>query len=73
MLKKKLELGATLTELAPSFFLHKRALAPLTEVSERAYPETAMIAHFIIYVRDQEQSTQFYTTVLGQKPQLHVS
>ncbi len=32
-----------------------------------------MIApHFILYVRDQEQSTRFYSAVLAQKPRLHV-
>ena len=30
------------------------------------------MSHFILYVRDQERSTQFYSTVLGQKPRLHV-
>ena len=29
-------------------------------------------SHFILYVRDQERSTQFYSTVLGEKPRLHV-
>ena len=31
-----------------------------------------IMSHFILYVRDQERSTQFYSTVLGQKPRLHV-
>ena len=31
-----------------------------------------MKAHLILYVRDQEQSTQFYTAVLAQEPTLHV-
>lgn len=29
-------------------------------------------SHFILYVSDQERSTRFYSTVLGQKPQLHM-
>ena len=29
-------------------------------------------AHFIIYVHDQEQSTRFYSCVLGCEPSLHV-
>lgn len=29
-------------------------------------------SHFILYVKDQEQSTRFYSAVLGQKPRLHV-
>lgn len=32
----------------------------------------AMKAHFILYVRDQEQSTKFYSVVLAQEPTLHV-
>lgn len=31
-----------------------------------------MICNFILYVRDQEASTRFYRTVLGQEPTLHV-
>lgn len=31
-----------------------------------------MTCNFILYVRDQEASMQFYQTTLGQKPQLHV-
>lgn len=31
-----------------------------------------MKAHFILYVRDQEQSKKFYATVLAQEPALHV-
>ncbi len=31
-----------------------------------------MRAFFILYVNDQEASTRFYTTVLGQEPVLHV-
>jgi catechol 2,3-dioxygenase-like lactoylglutathione lyase family enzyme len=29
-------------------------------------------SHFILYVKDQEKSTAFYTRVLGQGPSLHV-
>lgn len=31
-----------------------------------------MNCNFILYVRDQEVSTRFYKSVLGQDPQLHV-
>ncbi len=31
-----------------------------------------MIAHFILYVADQEASTQFYRQVLNLEPRLHV-
>jgi catechol 2,3-dioxygenase-like lactoylglutathione lyase family enzyme len=31
-----------------------------------------MIAHFILYVADQESSTQFYRAVLDREPRLHV-
>lgn len=31
-----------------------------------------MVAHLILYVRDQEQSTKFYSAVLNQQSQLYV-
>ncbi|MFZ1682956.1 MAG: VOC family protein [Candidatus Zixiibacteriota bacterium] len=31
-----------------------------------------MIAHFILYVADQESSTRFYRAVLDREPRLHV-
>ncbi len=33
---------------------------------------TPMICHFILYVRDQEESSKFYRQVLNLEPSLHV-
>lgn len=56
----------------PSATMHAANGRKAGAASGRVQPAPAGLSHFILYVSDQEKSTQFYTQVLAQEPRLHV-